>query len=188
MNFHIPQSSRLAALAAVAVLSVGAAKQAAAADLATTLASNPQFSDFVTQLRMAGVWPSVQGAQNVTIFAPTNAAIERTQGWQTQLVDSASTTATFGTNLFTYQNQLLGTVIKGVHPASDFAGKAQPVHTLGKTVYWVDGRTGGAILVGNKAPSTGEMGATASSVHMAPLGQPISADNGMIYPIDSVVR
>jgi hypothetical protein len=52
MKLQTSRMSRFAGAAAVvALLATGAAKPAAASDLATTLASNPQFSDFVTQLR-----------------------------------------------------------------------------------------------------------------------------------------
>lgn len=185
MTFHLPQSSRFAALAAVAVLSVGAAKHAAAADLATTLASNPQFSDFVTQLRIAGVWPMLENTQNVTVFAPTNATVERSQGWQSQLVDTQTNPFV---SLSAYQNKLMGDVIRGVHPVGDFAGKAQRVHTLGGATYWVDGRTG-VIQVGTQpSAASGEMGMPPVNVQMATLGQPISTDDGMIYPLNAVVR
>ena len=51
MKFNITRSSHAAYfMAALTILTIGAAKQAAAADVATTLATNPNFSDFVTEL------------------------------------------------------------------------------------------------------------------------------------------
>ena len=189
MKLQTSRMSRFAGAAAVvALLATGAAKPAAASDLATTLASNPQFSDFVTQLRTCGLWSSVVGAQNVTIFAPTNAAIEKTPGWRTKLIDAMNTASTYGSSVFSYQNGLRGAVIRGVHPVSDFAGKAQAVHSLGDTTYWVDGREGSVLQVAGKPPSVGMMGADPAATHTATLGAPISADNGMIYPVDAVVR
>jgi hypothetical protein len=103
-------------------------------------------------------------------------------------MDAMSTASTFGSGVFSYQNGLRGAVIRGVHPVSDFAGKAQAVHSLGDTTYWVDGREGSVLQVAGKPPSVGVMGAAPAATHTATLGAPISADNGMIYPVDAVVR
>ncbi|MEJ1977901.1 MAG: fasciclin domain-containing protein [Acetobacteraceae bacterium] len=160
-------------LAAVTVLAAGTAKQAAAADVASTLASDPQFSDFVTELRMIGLWPSIQNAHNVTIFAPTNTAFDKSRPrWRTELMDVVND---FNANIqeFAYQSKVLGAVINGVHPANDFTGKAQLVHSIGTTEYWVDGRNG-AIQVLDKAPSTGEMGLNPAVTKTAQLSLPPS--------------
>ena len=178
------------AAAVAALLATGAPRPAAASDLATTLDNDPQFSDFVTQLRSCGLWFSVENAQNVTIFAPTNAAIEKTRGWRTKLMDAVSPNGggTYGSSVFSYQNQLRGAVIRGVHPISDFRGKAQAVRSLGDTTYWVDGRDGSGIQVAGKLPSVGMMGADPAATDTATLGAPINTDNGVIYPVDGVVR
>jgi uncharacterized surface protein with fasciclin (FAS1) repeats len=191
MKFNITRSSSAAYfLAALTVLTVGTAKQAAAADVATTLATNPNFSDFVTELRITGLWSSLQDAQNVTIFAPTNAAFDRTRpGWKVQLMDAMDTSATYGSKEFGYQTKLRSAFISGVHPVTDFAGKAQTVHTLGSTAYWVDGRDGSTLKVEAKAPSSAEIGMPPAPTQTAELSlPPIATSNGLIYPLNAVIR
>ncbi len=189
MKLRTALSPRLAGVvAAIAFFATGAAAPAAAADLATVLANDPQFSDFVLQLRLTNMWPSVARMQNITIFAPTNEAIEKVPDWNVRLIDALTTSASFGSSLFSYQALLRSTMIKGNHPVSDFAGKAQPVHSLGVTVYWVDGQGGSAIRVAEKRPAPQEMGMDPVLVHTGLLGAPISADNGVVYPIDAVIR
>jgi len=190
MKLHFPSPSRLAYfLAAFTVLAAGTAKQAAAADIATTLAQDPQFSDFVTELRIIGLWPAIADANNVTIFAPTNAAFDNTRAaWKSQLMDALDTASTYGAKRSAYEAKLRGAVVMGTHPVGDFAGKAQLVHSLGSTVYWVDGR-GNTIQVQDSPPNAGEMGMPPVQTKTAELSlPPIPTSNGLIYPINAVIR
>ncbi|MEJ1977902.1 MAG: fasciclin domain-containing protein [Acetobacteraceae bacterium] len=141
MKTYFPQSSRLAYfLAAITLLVAGMAKQAAAAtDVASTLNADPQFSDFVTELKFAGLWPSLEGLQGVTVFAPTNAAFDKTgTAWRADILSEGNFQANGRGTV--WQQGLLSAFIQGVHNTNDFAGKTQRVHSLGSTVYWVDGK------------------------------------------------
>jgi hypothetical protein len=174
-------------VAALAVLAAGTARATTTSDVRSTLGADPQFSDFVMELKQAGLWSTMGGLQNVTVFAPTNAAFDRTdRAWRTE-IESYQNFDGNGAG-FAWQDVLRGAFIRGVHAPNEFQGKAQVVHSTGTVTYWVDGRDGSTIRVQTKQASTGEMGATVAPAKTAMLAQPIAANGGLIYPMDAVVH
>ncbi|MEJ1977903.1 MAG: fasciclin domain-containing protein [Acetobacteraceae bacterium] len=164
---------------------IGTARHATAAGIAATLDADPQFSDFVTELKFAGLWPAMERATNVTVFAPTNRAFDKTgSGWRAEIQSEINFQA--NGRGFAWQQTLLGTVITGVHSTDEFTGKAQFVHSIGSTVYWVDGRTGAAIHVQDKAPA--EIGIVATPKRAELSLPPIMTSSGLIYPMDTIIR
>ncbi len=182
------RSSRLMrALAVFALLATGAAQQARAADLATELDTNPQFSDFVTEIRIAGLWSEFSDLHGATLFLPTNAAFDKTgTSWQATMVSQQN----FDGNGagFAWQDRLRSTVFKGVHRPDAFLGKAQLVRAMMGQQYWVDGRDG-TIKVMDKVPSSiPVMGGDTDAPKAARLGQPIIAGDNVIYPMDTIIQ
>ncbi len=63
-----------AATAAVVAFTAPAAR---AADVVDVAAGNPQFSTLVSAVKAAGLVDALKSAQNITVFAPTNAAFNK---------------------------------------------------------------------------------------------------------------
>jgi hypothetical protein len=189
MQSPFTRPSRLmSALAIFAFVAVGAVQHAKAADLATELNSNPQFSDFATELKISGMWSEYSDMHGVTLFVPTNAAFDKTgTAWQATMVSQQN----FDGNGagFAFQDRLRGTVIKGQHGPDAFLGKAQFVRSISGPQYWVDGRDGGTIKVMSQVPANVTViGGGSITPKTAHLGQPIVAGDVVIYPMDTIVQ
>src|ERR1700759_1506182 len=68
------QTRRIAAGTLAFLLVAGAGTAAMAENVASVLARDPRFSEYVSAIKTAGLWGDLQHAQDVTIFAPTNDA------------------------------------------------------------------------------------------------------------------
>lgn len=156
--------------------------------IANTLKSDPRFSDFVNVVDLAGLGWSLDGAINVTVFAPTNLAFETSDpSWRTRT--SLNGSGSGGTDSETRQILMKESGLAGVHPPQDFIGKLQDVRSLGGQVFHVDGMTPGVITIstGTKIKSGIGFNSPATMQVAHTTLPPISAKGGLIYPVDAII-
>lgn len=157
-------------------------------DIAAILESDPKYSDFVTIISAAGLWPELRAAKGITVFAPTNDAFNRTfPNWAD--VVNLSEADQNGTSTFARERLVESGGVRGVYLPTAFAGKRQRVMTMGGTVFVADGTVPGQIslAVAERAPPSGMGYPVHEAPHLAMLGTPMVATNGIIYPADAVI-
>ncbi|MBV8525620.1 MAG: fasciclin domain-containing protein [Acetobacteraceae bacterium] len=143
----------------------------------TVLASDRRFSTWVEILQMSGDAPYARGVVPYTMFAPTNAAINKRPDIREMLLPTASQAFPDTTGLL---NLVREHVVTGLHPLDEFKGKKVTLRSVAGTPIEVDATNPQAIAVtwqsfeGQKAHATLE-------------GPPILANNADIYPIDTIV-
>ncbi len=156
--------------------------------IGATLRANPRFSDYVDVLDFAGLGRALNDAQGVTVFAPTNAAFERSDpSWRVHAVPGTGASSNSGTDVQKRQAVLEQSGLQGVHPVADFAGKLQDVRAINGRIFHIDGRVPGAITITTGDIAT-TMGATKPVLRIANVQlPPISAKGGLIYPVDTIL-
>jgi uncharacterized surface protein with fasciclin (FAS1) repeats len=184
--FHM-QAGRIAGGALALLLVSAAANAATAKDVASTLASNPRFSDYVSALKDVGLWHVLEHEKNVTIFAPTNEAFAALgRNWRenlapTRLQDIQNPTM-FRTEQETY---LEGVEVRGTYPEDQFRGKVTHVKAASGYFFTVDGTQPGRLLINPQTPYTiATIGFVPVEHRTVTAGAPIAANNGFIYPTD----
>jgi hypothetical protein len=184
----------LVASAALGLVLLGVAGCAAPAPSAQisvgqALRADPRFSDFVEIVDFAGLGHSLNDARNVTIFAPTNTAFDRTDPtWRTRVTPS-------GTTNFDVMNQareqvIKETVLAGIHPPGEFLGKLQDVQSESGRVFHVNGLVDGTITITAGVASPTGMGFLPARPNQTAKVEfpPVSTAGGLIYPIDTIIR
>jgi len=191
-TFSFSRSSVAGAALALGLLSVSgcaATTPSGPPSVGQALRADPRFSDFVQIIDFAGLGHRLDTANNVTIFAPTNAAFDTSDpSWRTR-------TSPQGTNNFDLGRQareqaIRGTVLMGIHPPADFIGKVQDIDTLGGQVFHVNGMVQSSLTVTAGVADGSGMGFPAARAHQtAQVGfPPITTASGLIYPIDTILR
>ena len=180
--FGCATSVRPAASAAVSPAPVHLAQT-----IGATLRADPRFSDYVDVIELAGLGRALTDARDVTVFAPTNAAFERSDpSWRVHAVPDTGASSNGGAEAIRRQALIEQSGLQGVHPVADFAGKLQDVRALNGRIFHIDGRVPGAITI-----TTGEVpmiGFTKAVLRIATAQlPPIIANNGLIYAVDTIL-
>jgi uncharacterized surface protein with fasciclin (FAS1) repeats len=150
------------------------------------LKSDPRFTDFIRVVDFAGLGHELDTAHGVTVFAPTNTAFELAEpNWRaTANPDTAILSGGWGQQR---QHLIEQSVLSGIHPPSDFAGKMQDVRAINGSVFHVDGRGPGGISI-TTGPIATAMGDVARPPRVANAQlPPIVARDGIIYPVDNIL-
>jgi uncharacterized surface protein with fasciclin (FAS1) repeats len=155
--------------------------------IAEVLRADPRFSDFVTVIDLSGLAYELNAAKGVTVFAPTNAAFDRSDpGWRART--NLSSTSNGGAAYGTRQALMEQSGLMGIHPPSDFLGRAQDVRSIGGSVFHFDGLTPGVITITNGHSVATGIGFPSQAVKTASVQlPPIRAVNGLIYPVDAII-
>ena len=150
------------------------------------LRSDPRFSDYVDVLELAGLGHALTDARNLTVFAPTNSAFERSDpSWRVQATPGGASNGGAGSQ--NRQAVLEQSVVQGVHPVADFAGKLQNVRAMDGRIFHVDGRVAGVITITTGDPQA-LMGATKPALQVATAElPPIKVVDGLIYPVNAIL-
>jgi hypothetical protein len=150
------------------------------------LRSDPRFSDYVDVIDLAGLGHELTDARDLTVFAPTNSAFERSDpSWRVHATPGTSSNGGAGSQR--RQAVLEQSGLQGVHPVSDFAGKLQDVRAVDGRVFHVDGRVPGVITI-TTGVTVRLMGATKPALRVATVElPPIKARDGLIYPVDTIL-
>jgi uncharacterized surface protein with fasciclin (FAS1) repeats len=181
------QTGRIAAGALAVLLVSGAGNAATARDVASTLASNPAFSDYVSAMKSAGLWYVLENEKSVTIFAPTNEAFAALGKERRDNLPPATLQVVDDSTLIRSQQQiyLKSMEIPGAHPEDQFRGKVVRVKAASGYYFTVDGTQPGKLLINPQTPFTvATIGGVPMEHRTVTAGAPIAADNGFIYPTD----
>ena len=152
------------------------------------LRADPRFSDYVDLIELAGLGRALSDARNVTVFAPTNAAFERSDpSWRVHAAPESGSSGNGGAEVDKRQAMLEQSGLQGVHPVTDFAGKLQDVRAINGRIFHIDGRIPGAITITTGDVAT-TMGSTKPALRIANVQlPPIIAKDGLIYPVDTIL-
>ena len=173
--------SVLASITLAAGLS-GAASMANAASCAEALVSTPTLTRFSAIVQQSGLAPQLASSQ-LTVFAPTNAALNSISSITQMLGGQSSSSAPDFPKL---QVLVRAHLVQGLHPENDMRGKVN-LSTLAGTSLAIDGTGQRAITLSVSASNAVNLSGThtMSNVHVA--GPTIACDNGIIYPVDNAL-
>jgi uncharacterized surface protein with fasciclin (FAS1) repeats len=180
---------RIAAGALASLLFCGVSKAAMAQDVATTLQSNPEFSDYVSAIKTAGLWRELKHEKSITIFAPTNEAFSALQrNWRNPLVSLSPDDQNIKLARAGRQTFVESPEVRGTHPEDQFRGRVTIVRSASGYYFTVDGTQQGKLVI-NPQPATtnATIGFVRPQNRTITAGAPIAADNGFIYPTDGLV-
>ena len=149
------------------------------------LNSDPRFADYAHVIDFAGLSHRIDDARGVTIFAPTNAAFAHADpNWGATAVPDTNDNDWAGKR----QKLIEQSVLDGVHPPAQFAGKVQDVRALDGSIFHIDGRQPGAISITTGAAPSHLMGAASKAPAIAKAQiPPIFASDGIVYPVDNIL-
>ena len=89
-----------------------------------------RFSDYVDVVELAGLGHQLTDARDLTVFAPTDSAFERSEpSWRVHATPGTSSNGGAGSQR--RQAILEQSGVQGVHPVADFAGRLQDVGARG---------------------------------------------------------
>jgi uncharacterized surface protein with fasciclin (FAS1) repeats len=150
------------------------------------LRNDPRFSDYVDVVELAGLGHQLTDARDLTVFAPTNDAFERSDpSWRVHA--TPETASNGGAGAQRRQAILEQSGLQGVHPVADFAGRLQDVRAIDGRIFHVDGRVAGVITITTGDPQT-LMGAKKTTLRVATAElPPIKVKDGLIYPVDTIL-
>ena len=123
----------------------------------------------------------------MTVFAPTNEAFDRSApNWRANSVPDTNSTGNAAG--FARQRLIKSTVVYGVHPPEEFAGKVQSVTDINGTAFQADGRSPGVIIIRSGPVPEPSMGVRVRQPRTATASlPPVDAANGLIYPVDNII-
>jgi uncharacterized surface protein with fasciclin (FAS1) repeats len=182
------RSIRCQALPAFAFLSLAAtATPSLAASVGDIITADPRFSALTDYIMRGNMLSTLKGSTQLTVFAPVNDAFNKAP---TVGVLQRSGAAQMP-NLTGMTDLVREHVVAGAHPPAEFIGQRVLIADASGTTLVVDGSAAGAITVqtqpsvafGTNSTGTGFNAQRVATV----IGQPIMADNGVIYPIDNVL-
>jgi Fasciclin domain len=182
------QTRRIAAGVLAVLLASAGGKAAMAQDVASVLQSDARFSDYVWTIKTAGLWSVLQGAKNVTIFAPTNEAFAALgPDWRANLLPRTLQDIE-DTTLIRSQQQsfVLGAQVPGTYPEDQFRGQITRVRAASGYYFTVDGSQPGRLVINPRPASTQVVidSPPPKEGMMITADTPIVANNGLIYPTD----
>jgi len=129
--------------------------------MAQIVSSDPSLSTFASLLNKANMTGVLNGPGNFTVFAPDNAAFSKV---------SASTLASWESNIPTLRNVLWYHVVPKKLLSNDFTGSGTLTTVLGPNATLPYSVTGTTLKIGNATVTQADMNAT----------------NGVVYKIDTV--
>jgi uncharacterized surface protein with fasciclin (FAS1) repeats len=183
------RTGQIAAAALAFLLVSGAGKAAMAESVASALQSNPEFSDYVSEAKVAGLWHTLEHAKAITIFAPTNEAFAPYgKNWRAHLFqDSLQERGTSDMFHSEHQTFVESSIVPGTHPEHAFRGKVTRVRSVSGYYFTVDGTHPGKLVINPQLASMdATIGFTPPKDKTTKAGAPIAADNGVIYPTDGL--
>jgi uncharacterized surface protein with fasciclin (FAS1) repeats len=166
---------------------------ALAATMVEVAKSNPQLTDFYNMVRLAGLGNALDEAPPFTAFVPVNAGYNK----MPSKVRDALLTGKKGTSSslqrIDSQTFMRNHAVRGVHPLSEFEGKVTTVQSVSGYIFRVDGTVPGKLTISEATDEKdlGEMLGALPTKPKAPINvilPPIETDNGIIYPIDGVLK
>ncbi len=165
------------------------AAPARAADLADTLASEARFGKFVELVQRAGLTPSLRASAPLTVLAPTDEAFARVP--QSMLTALSPDAANRSPNQEPDKLQALVRIhlLAGLYGPDRIVGQAGTVTNEAGTRLVLDGTVSGRITVTSVPINVGgpNIAGVTTPREAQVVGEPIAADNGLIYPIDNVL-
>ena len=146
-----------------AIVAIGLASPAMAADIVDTAVGAGQFNTLATALNAAGLVDTLKGPGPFTVFAPTDEAFKKLPaGTLEDLLKPENKQKLV--EVLTYH------VVPGKIMSADLSGKKMDVKTVEGDTLKVDA-SGGAVMVDNAKVISAD----------------VAADNGVIHVIDTVV-
>jgi uncharacterized surface protein with fasciclin (FAS1) repeats len=139
--------------------------------------ADQKFSDWVQVLKFSGLSQYAESTPKFTAFVPTNAAFDKYPGTLESLLSGRSRSFPDTTRQV---NFVRSHVILDLHPLSQFSGRKDAVTSMAGLPILIDGTNPGTYLV--MWSSINGRTATARI-----CGEPISASNAILYPVDNVV-
>lgn len=181
-RFLLPLFLAAAGLAAVAA-------PARALTVADTLASDPRFAKMTQLLETSGLIAQLRSAGRVTLFAPTDAAFNRVPADVMQLLQPGGDNQDPTENQSKVQSLVRIHLLDQAYTAETFIGKRMVVTDEAGTKLTVDGTQPGTIVISTVPYGAGGPGVGGLTTERSAMvvGQPILADNGVIFPIDNVL-
>lgn len=168
--------------ALTATLACGLAGAAHAASCADTVFSTPRLARFSALAQLSGLAPQL-GTATLTVFAPTNDALDRIAA-VTQMLAPQSTSRQ--PDFPKLQTLIRAHLVSGLHPEDQMRGRVQ-LTTLAGTALAIDGTDRRAILLSTLLLNSVNLSGMRimADVHVA--GSAIACDNGLIYPVDGAL-
>ena len=174
--------------AAMVLLLIQSGRPAAAADLATSLAKHSQLSKFHLLINSAGLANLLRSTAGLTLLAPTNHALAAAPDYIRAAIKRGPGAAN-GALLLQLRHLVRGHVFDVILPPKALIGRRQQFTDADGTVRIIDGAEAGVITI-----STVPIASSAAKGGMRPrpqtaqvFGRAITADNGIIYPIDAIL-
>jgi uncharacterized surface protein with fasciclin (FAS1) repeats len=177
-------------LAAPAILR---AQVASMGDITTVLASVPQFSRFLELAQRGGQLDRMRGTQDLTVFVPSNAAIDRLPGLMMNLLGGTTGSQQGSVDEFRTTALLTHHMLAGVVTTQSFNGQQREVASLNGGLVMLDG-TAVPPTVAIVKPSGGagsNFGTGAGGQNLQPAAKIIMPDlmasNGVVHGIDNML-
>lgn len=164
-----------------------------APDLPNRLAASPEFSKFVELLQVSGMINDLRGTQPLTVFAPTNAAIDSIPAIVLQDLTGRSQRQDASPDTVRLRALVAHHVISGQHLSPEFLGRVQDVPSRNGGLVRVDG-SGRVMTVKVAVPEGGassNYATGAGGFNIQPPAEVVRADimasNGVIHAINGVM-
>ena len=159
----------VAALVLATGLGLVASPPVHAQNAVTLLQSNPEMSEWLHIVQLAGLVPA--GSTNVvTVFALTNDGFDKLNAmWRGQLRPQG---ANKSVNYQLLQRIVRTQAVLGIHPPSEFSGKMTHLTSVAGTPITVDGTAANGLTT-TMAYATGHV-----------TGAPMTSSEAVIYPIE----
>jgi uncharacterized surface protein with fasciclin (FAS1) repeats len=177
-------------LAAPAILR---AQVASMGDITTVLASVSQFSRFLELAQRGGELDRLRGTQELTLFVPSNAAIERNPGLLMNLLGGTTGSQQGSVDEFRTTALLTHHMLAGVITTQSFSGQTRDVASLNGGLVQLNGMAVPATVAIVK-PSGGAGSNFATGVggqNLQPAAKIIMPDlmasNGVVHGIDNML-
>jgi uncharacterized surface protein with fasciclin (FAS1) repeats len=177
-------------LAAPAILR---AQAPAMGDIATVLATVPQFSRFLEFAQRGGQLDRLRGTQELTVFVPSNDAIDRNPGLMMNLLGGTTGSQQGTVDEFRTTALLTHHMVAGITTTQSLAGQVRDVASLNGGLLRLDG-TATPPTVAIVKPSGGagsNFGTGAGGQNIQPAARIVTPDlmasNGVVHGIDNLL-
>ena len=177
-------------LAAPAILR---AQVASMGDITTVLASVPQFSRFLELAQRGGQLDRMRGTQDLTVFVPSNAAIDRLPGLIMNLLGGTTGSQQGSVDEFRTTALLTHHMLAGVITTQSFNGQQREVASINGGLVMLDGTavppTIAIVKASGGAGSNFATGAGGQNLQPAAkiIMPDLMASNGVVHGIDNML-
>ena len=176
------QTNKNVLLAATFATMLMGAASAQAATCAGVLLSDARFSNFASLVQTAGLSPQLTN-NAITVFAPTNAALNRI-ATVTQMLSGQSASAQ--PDFPKLQTLVRAHLVGGAHPEDQMRGKVS-LSTLAGTGLAIDGTGQRGITLSTASANSVNLSGMHLTANVHVDGPAIACENGVVYPIDNAL-